>query len=269
MQYGNDTKGLKYFLFLLVLLIPGHASIAFAGGQAESLETIHGTLWYRERIMPPPGAEIVVSLVDAAKMDVAATKIASTGFGVQGGPPWDFTLQYDPQKLNSKGRYVLQARLEADGRLFFITTSSIPAFDHDAEDGIRIMMNRVAGSKAAAKPDSTLSNTYWKVVEISGHPVGPGAGGKEVHMILNDTEKRVKGFSGCNNFGGGFELQEKQLSFGPLAATMMACAEGMQLEQQFLQALGGVKHLTISGEALLLYDSNNQMLLRFAAVYLQ
>ncbi|RUM47229.1 MAG: META domain-containing protein [Desulfocapsa sp.] len=133
--------------------------------------------------------------------------------------------------------------------------------------GKRNLSTVFAGEES--KADASLSNTYWKAVELSGTPVKIGAGGKELHMILNETTNRVKGFSGCNSFSGGFEQKGKRLSFGPMAATRMACAEGMEQEQLFLQALGSVKKFGISGENLIFYDDTQQQLLHFTAVYLQ
>jgi putative lipoprotein len=271
--WNVESKRLKQYvtgcLLSVFVLLSSHFSTVVAATQPAPMETIHGSIGYRERIMPPPGAEIVISLVDVAKMDVAATVIASKRFDIVGGPPWDFTLQYDRQQLDSKGRYAIQGRLEASGRLHFTSTSHIPAFSHDATKGIRIMLNRVPDSNVNTKPDVTLSNTYWKTVELSGSPVRLGKGKKELHLILNDTKKQVKGFSGCNTFRGGFKQNEQQITVGPMAATMMACMDDMEQEQRFLQALAKVKRFSISGKKLVLYDTDGQVLLRFVAVYLQ
>jgi heat shock protein HslJ len=40
------------------------------------------------------------------------------------------------------------------------------------------------------------------------------------------------------------------LSFGPLAGTMMACAEGGDLERRYLDALAGVTAFRLEGEVL-------------------
>lgn len=258
-----------YCLFLLVGLLIIQLSPLFAAAQSLPMETIHGSIWYRERIMPPPDAEIKISLVDVAKKDIAATVVASRRFAVADGPPWDFSLQYDPQKLNSMGRYRLQVRLEAGGRLHFSSTSHVPAFDYDSTKGIKIMLSRVPGSEAKTKSDSVLSNTYWKVVELNGSPVRLGAGKKELHLILNGTKQQVKGFSGCNTFRGGVKQNEQQITFGPMATTMMACTDTMKQEHWFLQAMGKVRRFSISGEQLALYDIDDRVLLRFTAVYLQ
>jgi putative lipoprotein len=126
-------------------------------------ETIEGTIWYRERIALPPNAEIRVSLEDVARMDVPSQVIATTHFVPEGGPPWAFTLQYDPQRLEDKGRFVLRARIEADGRLLFTNADSIPAFGRDAAEPVQVLVKRVPGGRGgegAKVPDASLTETY-------------------------------------------------------------------------------------------------------------
>jgi hypothetical protein len=55
--------------------------------------TIEGTVWYRERLLLPPGAELSITLEDIARMDVKSELIAETRFIPKGGPPWEFTPQ--------------------------------------------------------------------------------------------------------------------------------------------------------------------------------
>ncbi len=53
---------------------------------------------------------------------------------------------------------------------------------------------------------ASLENTYWRLDEMNGESFVPPTDAKEAHIILTtvNTEKRVKGFAGCNNMGGGF-----------------------------------------------------------------
>ena len=60
------------------LLRPGAAGTAFVDGEA----------LYRERILPPPDATLVVSLQDASRADAPSIEIASTRMLVPGGPPY-------------------------------------------------------------------------------------------------------------------------------------------------------------------------------------
>jgi len=106
-------------------------------------ETIDGSIWYRERIALPPSAEIRVLLEDVARMDVSSEVIASTRVEPHGGPPWAFSLPFDPEKLQERGRYVVRVRIEDDGRLLFINTESTPAFGRDPETPLDIRVSRV------------------------------------------------------------------------------------------------------------------------------
>jgi putative lipoprotein len=103
--------------WLLAFALVVTSYVCGAEREACGMKTIEGSVWYRERMALPPNAEIRVSLEDVSRMDVPSEVIATTSFMPQGGTPWDFTLKYDPQRLHEKGRYVLRARIEANGRL--------------------------------------------------------------------------------------------------------------------------------------------------------
>ena len=119
----------------------------------------------------------------------------------------------------------------------------------------------------SAKPDVTLENTYWKLVELNGAAVGPGEG-RELHMILKG-EGQVGGYAGCNQFTGSATVSGDGLSFGPIASTRRMCADVMQQEDAFLQALENAARFGISGEDLTVEDANGAVTMRFVAVYMQ
>ena len=233
-----------------------------------AMQKIEGSVWYRERMLLP-NAEVHVALEDVARMDVAADVIASTRFTPQGGPPWDFSIAYDPARINDKGRYALRARIEVDGRLIFINTTHIPAFNHDPGTPVRIMVSRVGKAASQMKPDAELVNTYWKLSELNSKSVKLGVEKKEVHMVFANEKNQVQGFSGCNRFSGTYQQKTNQLKFGPMAATMMACVDGMAQEAAFLKALGKVTRYTIAEDTLSLYSGEQKLILRFEAVYLK
>ena len=229
---------------------------------------IEGSVWYRERIMPPPDAEVKITLEDVARMDVASELIASTSFKSKGGPPWDFTLEYDPSKIHDKGRYALRARIESSGKLIFISTEHISAFDRDPGQPLEIMVSKVSSPNDSNTSSSMHSNviltdTYWKLIELNDQPVSPGAGKKELHMVFNAEDRRVAGFSGCNRFTGGYKLKENQIEFSHMASTSMACMESMEQEQHFLFALENTKQFKINDEKLFMYDADGKILFCF------
>jgi putative lipoprotein len=267
----------QVFSSIVWLLAAGMCSTGVAYGKdvsAIGMKTIEGSVWYRERMALPPNAEIHIFLEDIARMDVPSEVIATTRIVPQGGPPWAFSLAYDPRKLHDRGRYVLRARIEAGGQLLFISTRQMPAFDGSAGSPVEILVSRVGwtppdGSTSAHPPDVSLTDTYWKLTEIDGQPAALGAGERELHMVLTSEGVRVRGFSGCNRFTGSYELNEDRLRFKVLAVTRMACREGMEQEQRFLEALGGVVRFTASGASLALYTGDERLILRFRAIALQ
>ena len=127
-----------------------------------------------------------------------------------------------------------------------------------------------SGTGAAAetmKPDVTLTNTYWKLVELNGAAVQPGEG-KELHMILRGADQ-VAGYAGCNQFTGSVTVTGDGLAFGPMASMRRMCADVMAQEDAYLQALESAQRFEISGEDLVIENANGDIVLRFAAVYMQ
>lgn len=117
------------------------------------------------------------------------------------------------------------------------------------------------------KPDVSLINTYWKLVELNGSPVTAGEG-KDLHMILKGQDQ-VTGYSGCNQFMGSFTETGGGLSFGPIAGTRRMCENVMDQEMTFLQALESASGYDISGEDMAVSDAQGTVTLRFVAVYLE
>lgn len=257
-----------WYVALVFLLFPSCATSPQSG--RVDMEKITGQVSFRERMMLPPNAVVTVMLEDVARMDVKADLISSTRFAAEGGPPWNFTLKYDPGKIKDKGRYGLRAKIEAGGRLMFTSTEHIPAFGAPAGEPVNIMLHRVSGKKALQSDlsQAELTDTYWKLTEIDGEPAMLGADEKEVHLVLVSETSRVKGFSGCNSFTGAFTARDGHLAFSQMASTMRACVSGMDQEQQFLRALENTAQYDLAGETLELRGEDGGALLRFAAVYL-
>ena len=81
-------------------------------------------------------------------------------------------------------------------------------------------------------------------------------GQQRIQLHFHDAEKRVSGSSGCNRFNGSYEQAGDALSFGQMMSTMMACADGMALEQEIFGSLGRVAHFSMREDELVLMDEN-------------
>jgi copper homeostasis protein (lipoprotein) len=114
---------------------------------------------------------------------------------------------------------------------------------------------------------ASLVNTFWALTWLDGTTLEAPKPEKEIHLLLEPTSGRARGFAGCNTFGGPYAAGATTLTFGPLAATKMYCAEFQQIEDRYLQALGRVASWEVYGEQLELYDAKHELLARFESRY--
>jgi len=104
-------------------------------------------------------------------------------------------------------------------------------------------------------PLPSLGGTRWLLSELDGERVPPGEGDRTPHLVLDLEESRLAGSGGCNRLLGAFELDGDGLRFGPVATTMMACAdEVLARERAFLAALEATRAYEIEGATLVLLE---------------
>ena len=116
-----------------------------------------------------------------------------------------------------------------------------------------------------AKVNPALENTYWKLIQLGENEQLVGKDKQEPHITLRPDQKRVAGTGGCNQLMGAYTLEGERLSFGKLAGTMMACAEGMEQEQAFADALQRTVRWRIVAGKLELLDDSGAVRARFEA----
>jgi putative lipoprotein len=239
-------------LLLFVATACGERQTGLPDGQASpAMAEITGSVFYRERIMLPPGAEVAVELQDISRADAPARVVAEARLTPASGPPYRFTISYDPAQIDGRLQYALRASIHLEGRLLFTNTDYIDAF---ADGPIEIMVTRVPDRPHAAQ---ALEGVEWVLQTLGGAPAGMGAGGRAAFLVFDAQEGRVAGFAGCNRFTGGYSREGSAtdgspLTLGPLGATMMACPEGMELERQFLQMLEQVSAFRLEAGNLVL-----------------
>jgi copper homeostasis protein (lipoprotein) len=126
-----------------------------------------------------------------------------------------------------------------------------------------------AGPCGTPVATAALLDTYWKLVQLRGRPVDAAERQREAHLVLHTAQQRLAGSGGCNRLTGSYTLDGQRLSFGPTAATRMACAQGMAQEQAFLDVLAASARWRIDGQRLELLDAQGASLARFEAVALR
>lgn len=97
--------------------------------------SLHGEVFYLQRMALPPAATLSVQLQDVSLMDAPAVVLARQAGPVKGNVPLPFHLDYDPAQIKPGHRYAVSARIELEGELLFISTSqqSVALDGHDPQ----------------------------------------------------------------------------------------------------------------------------------------
>lgn len=126
-------------------------------------------------------------------------------------------------------------------------------------------LKRGVACPAQASRGAALRDTEWRLVEIDGQKVRFEDWRHRPTLRLDD-EGGFSGRTGCNGFGGAYELTADGVRFTPGAMTMMACPEPQQtMEQRYLEALKAVRTAQIASTVLDLNDASGKRRLRFEA----
>lgn len=101
----------------------------------------------------------------------------------------------------------------------------------------------IASSAVAAEPPAALQGR-WLAEDIGG---GVAEGVQTTLEIAEDGS--FSGTGGCNRYGGRLTVEGEGVTFGPAAATRMACPPpAMQQEGAFFEALGKVAGFSLDAE---------------------
>lgn len=117
----------------------------------------------------------------------------------------------------------------------------------------------VSCSGDTGAPRDPLAGTEWQVerIEDAGRIAG-------TDLTLEFSQGQVRGNSGCNSFGGTYQVDGNELRFEQLAQTLMACTEpqgNMEQEQAYMRALNSTERFEIRNGSLVLFDAAGQRVL--------
>lgn len=118
----------------------------------------------------------------------------------------------------------------------------------------------VAGchSTSPLNPLSLLSGHTWELTALSGQDIDSVKFPGRKPTLTFVEEGRLSGFAGCNNFSGGYSLDEDSLNLIPGAMTKMACPGSG--EDEFIRALVKVTNFKIEKEKLTLMDGTTELM---------
>lgn len=234
----------------------------------QSSPMITGTVTYRVRMALPANAAIDVRLEDVSRADAPAVIVAENIFAAGGKQvPISFQLPYSPGDIQAGHSYQVRAQIMVEDKLLFVTTTAYPVLTNGAPSMVNMVLQPVssgpsastseAGSKGENVDSMPLLGTTWTLTELDGHAPVSTTGNNPAQLVLDGSQNRYSGSSGCNRLTGTIELKGDSLNFGAGASTMMACSEPlMQQERAFTNMLESVTGYRISGKTLELLAGN-------------
>jgi len=137
----------RHWTLMATILVMGCTSAAVVPADDGATARVSGTISYRERIALPPEALIKVQLVDVSRADAPALLLGEQVFEAGGRQvPFRFEIAYDPAAIDERMSYAVQARIEQDGRLMFITDQHYAVITRGAPTSVDLMLKVVARS---------------------------------------------------------------------------------------------------------------------------
>jgi putative lipoprotein len=241
------------------------AAFFLAMPSTHAADAITGTAAYRERIALPSNAVFEAMLEDISRSDAKAETIASVRLEGFGQVPVRFEMPYDAARIDQSHRYSVRGRILIDGRLAWTTDQAYPVITGGHPSQVELLLRKTGGTPRPASGAVQLEGAYWKLTHLGESAVPAFDPRREPHLILAKDQQRVSGAGGCNRITGSYQLDGDKLSFGKMAATMMACVDAMDVEQVFLKALGEVARFKLDGGELVLLDAQGTALAKLVA----
>jgi putative lipoprotein len=140
----SRSKKLGASLSLIGWLAACSATSAVPADGGVSMAKVTGTVTYRERVALPPTAAITVQLVDVSRADAPAIMLGEQVTQAAGKQvPFAFEIAFDPAKIEASHSYAVQARIEEDGELRFISDRHYAVITRGAPTRVDMVLRSV------------------------------------------------------------------------------------------------------------------------------
>ncbi len=109
-----------------------------------------------------------------------------------------------------------------------------------------------------AKPDNSLKNTQWLLININGKELLRGT-----RITLRFSRGIMGGSAGCNSYSSDYNMDESTIKIKELMRTSMGCEKPvgiLQQESKYLKLLNSANGYKIEGEKLYLKKDEKKIL---------
>ncbi|MBR8826512.1 MAG: YbaY family lipoprotein [Gomphosphaeria aponina SAG 52.96 = DSM 107014] len=247
---SNPTTKTSRNLAKMIKQIPNESNV----------ETVTGTVAYRERIALPPNAVVKVKLLDISRADAPAIEISAQIITTAGKQvPIPFELIFNPSQIESNHAYAVRAEIFMADQLAFTTTKIYPVITQGNPQTVDLVLQKINKENLP----NQLIGSEWLLTDL---------GGKGVIDNLQTTinfvdDNRIAGSGGCNNYFGSYKIDNNVLSVSGLGSTFKMCpAAVMNQESGYFQALQKAQNISIDGPYLFIEVDGLEQPLRFIRI---
>lgn len=131
-----------------------------------------------------------------------------------------------------------------------------------------VLLLLAAPALVQAQPNQrVLAGTEWQLVSL-------GPSGSESNVVTGTTptanfgeDGRVGGNTGCNNYGGTYEVRGETISIGRLVSTRRACLDqnANEQERRFLAILEAANRFRLASDRLTIFSDRGRSVLNFVS----
>lgn len=101
---------------------------------------------------------------------------------------------------------------------------------------------------------ASLTSTHWYLVSIESATMSKDARSTQQKIWIKlDTENKVTGFGGCNDFSSSYKLEGTTLQFSAIARTKVRC-NNIATEDTFIGILEKVNKYKLEKNKLFFYN---------------
>ncbi len=140
--------------YLVAICLAGCAARMSGGAAANDMNTITGTVSYREKTALPAGAVLSVRLENVSQQDAAAILVSEITFAPQHSVPIPFALKYDPQSIDDRLSYAVRATIRSGDQELFVTDAAIPVLTGGNGNEADIVVRSSAPPEATPSADA-------------------------------------------------------------------------------------------------------------------
>lgn len=249
---------MKTQLMIFCILLAG---LLTACGGSASQGSLEGTAWVLEQIDGQPLVENTLPTLSFGADGQASGHGSCNGFGGSYETE-NKKLTFGP--LMSTLMACLETGVMEQESAYLQALQAAAAYE--VKDGHLLILDAAGQVRLTFAPqDLSLEGKTWNLTAFND--------GQNLVSVMPDAQisaefkaGNISGTGGCNSYSGAFTQEGKKLSFGPLAATEMACLEPaglMEQEAAYLSALSKVASYSMTGNKLTLFDAAGLRLAEF------